>query len=411
MKYLIQHGLFLFLLLPLTACQYVTMKGQPVVDNEALTKDPPRALAIMPTTDVSGHPKLTEPMRKALYSAISALPFQDRELNQVDEFVSRQAIHYGCSPENLKIEMLVDPQLSDCSAFTQIEKVSRFYLFVYSHYRIDLNFLLVDNRTRRVLYRNRFIIHDRATAIPLGIPGLLGSSIFSLWHLRPESLDEAITGGTQEIAKALPIPKFNMASTTNLTLKDVKINLPRPMLRQGDRLVIEADGTANCRSTFTIGKIAKDLPLVEHRPGKYTGIYEIHPGDNADYVLVEIKFMNAQSNEQLNYIVQQPFSIDTVPPPKARVAKARRAVEGRGMYLDLELQPWEGHGDPPAEYIVYRKSPEGQQFERIGVAREQSFFDAQAEKNKTYEYCVVTKDAAGNQSQPGTIRRFSASTY
>ncbi|MCL5269469.1 MAG: hypothetical protein M1457_02695, partial [bacterium] len=323
-------------LLALAGCHTVSINADPFVNQAAMNDRSPHSIAILPTTDASGHPQLRAPMRKALYSALAALPFDDRELSTVDDFIARKAVQRNCTPDQLPQELLTDAALADCVVYTEITNVSRLFLLVYSHYRIDLNFLIADTRTRHVLYRNRFIFHDRAAAPPFDVVGLLGSSAFALWHLRPEELQQAMDDGARKIAAVVPLPRFDAASTPNLRLTDVQVQAPRDLLREGDSVSVRVEATPNCRSTFALGRVARDLPLVEVSPGHYLGTYIVRAGDNTPYAMAEVQFRSAADNEALTYTdTRHPFAIDTQPPPRARVSRGRRLDADSGMYLDL----------------------------------------------------------------------------
>ena len=145
----------------LCGCQTIALKGNPSVDLLAKIPEAPHSLAILPTLDLTGRPGLRPLVREALYEALSALPYRDRELARVDGFLSALAAQLNCTPDQLPPEALAHPQLADCVVFSKVTDVGRFFFLLYSHIYVELDFVMADTRTRQIVYRNRFRILNR----------------------------------------------------------------------------------------------------------------------------------------------------------------------------------------------------------------------------------------------------------
>jgi len=369
----------------------------------------PRSLAILPTVNKTDRPELSSMVREALYRGLAPLPYQDRELAQVDAFLSQLAIERGTPPDQLPLEAMTDPKLADCVVYSQLTSVSRFYLLLYSHVTVELDFMMVDTRTRVKLYLNHFVIRDRQMNPFISLPGLLESSLFTLWHLRPDEFKKAVDDGAENIAKQLPAPHYDLAAGPTLRLTEAEVSIDRLILREGDRITVKAKGTANCRSTFSIGKLAKDQPLVETTPGIYSGVYEVKNGDNAPYAVVEIQLQLPNNGESIAYpIANHSFAIDTTPPPRGRIVQSSSVPGERGIYLDLSpirLLPL-GHDDEKYTYVVYRRTAGESAFQKIGETEAPNYHDATMDPSKVYEYFLILIDKAGNVGSHGPVFKY-----
>lgn len=414
---LLRCGFAASLLVLLCGCHLTALHGKPTFNEESFKANPPRSLAILPTADDSGHPELKPLVRRALFGAIASLPYQDREIRKIDEFLGAKAASLNVTPDKLASEQMTDPKLADCVIFSRITRVSRFYLVLYAHYRFDLDLVMVDTRTRQVVYRNHVTFYDRLgspafIAMPVPNPIALApvatSSVESLWHLRSGRLSETFEEASEEIAKTLPVPEVLESSTNGaLRLASVQVTKPFDTLGPGERVIVKAQATPGTSVTLGIGTIDRNIAMKETTPGSYFGIYTVKPGDNADYAIVELHL--AKGGEQLDYAHdKEPFSIDTAPPPRARISWAGPKLLRSGIFLKFELDPQQAEQkDKALEYHVYKKLADGK-YDRIGISKRPSWHDPAARDGQTEEYYVITKDDAGNLSPLWEVKQVKA---
>ncbi len=192
----------------LSACGGVAVRGYSESEHIERPEDPPQTLAILPTADLSGHPELAEVFRESLYRAVSVLPYKDKELAEIDAVMATLAYQHQCSPAQLPESALVTPDLADYVVFTRLEKVGRLYLLLYAHVRYDLHLAMVDTRTRRVIYRNHFVVRDWTGGATISPLGLLERSFSSILQLRGKRMNESMEEGAEKIADALPCPVY-----------------------------------------------------------------------------------------------------------------------------------------------------------------------------------------------------------
>jgi hypothetical protein len=73
----------------------------------------------------------------------------------------------------------------------------------------------------------------------------------------------------------------------------------------------------------------------------------------------------------------------------------------------MALHPWERlkNKQLPAQFQVFRRAGGEPKFTRVGVTREQIYFDADARHDTVNEYTIITRDQAGNAAAPWSILR------
>lgn len=400
---------FLPAILLLAGCQYVTISGSPIVDTDGLKGvTSPRTLGVLPTTDASGHPELAPPMREALHAALSSLPLENRQLPVVDQRLATIANRMAMRPEDLPPAALAHPSVADIVVFSKVEHISRLFLLLYAHNRFVLDFQMVDTRSRRVFYRNEFVITSRNIAPTLDILGLFSSAFRSLWHLRTESVRDTFDNGAQKIVAQLPaLPVFSETGD-RLAIVKSEVKLPKNTLGPGDRVQIQLTGTPKMNAAFSVGKVARRMPMREAAPGKYRAEFTVRKGMNTPYAVVETTLRLPNGSETItDTVTDRPFSIDTTPPPRARVSQWWPAARKKGVWAEIALEPADVKANPekPALFVVSRRAPGRKDFVKVAETKKTTFLDQEADPNQPGEYRIVTRDTAGNASAPGPITK------
>ncbi|MCE5229655.1 hypothetical protein LLG95_08675 [bacterium] len=393
--------------LAIAGCRHVAVSGEPAIDKDGLAGvTPPRSLAVLPTTDISGHADLAPAMREALHAALSKLPLENRQLTVTDQRLAMIANRMGIQPENLPQAALAHPSIADIVVFSRIEKISRVYLILYAHNRFRLDFQMVDTRSRHVFYRNEFVVTNRCFAPTINLFGLAGSAFWSLGQLTTESVTGTFNEGARKIVAELPpMPVFSELGN-RLAIVKTNVKMPRTSLGVGDKIQVEVIGTPRTMASFSVGKVTRRLKLREVAPGRYTGEFVVRKGMNTPYAVVEATLRLPNGGETItDAMMEQPFSIDTTPPPHGRVTSWWPARRGKGIFGEIELEKDETANNPekPSRYIVYRRAPGEKEFAEIAETDATTFSDPKADPANLNEYRIVTRDIAGNDSTPGPV--------
>lgn len=389
--------------LALTGCSYIRVAEDPYFDEETYTAKMPHTLAIAPITNHTRRPEIAEMMRRELYKEFSGLHYEDVELEKVDSIISSKATLLGVLPSEVHPSYVAEPDLADAVVFVQVEKVSRLFLLIFSRITIDMRVLMVDTSTRRYLYLNHFIIHNNYITPPTSLIAIVTSLATSLWHLRDQQIEESIEEAAAVVAERFPT-RANRVAAGSTYINQVRVSVPRDPLRLEDRVVVSVEGAPGREARFTIGPLLVSIPMVEVNPGSYTASYSVKAGDSGRYLFATVELVNPQAPaEQARYqAIDQPFAVDTIPPPPYEVAGWLIRGEKAGVTLrfspENRVQPV--RDDRPAVYHVYRGSGAGSQLVYLGSNTLPEYEDATALSGVEYEYAVVAEDSAGNRSIP-----------
>lgn len=396
--------LLILLALPLSVgCNTVRTVDDPWVNEDGFAARPPRTIALAPFTNMSGEENAGEKLREALYGALATMDYEDIELSVVGDFVDRAAMEYNIVPEKVGPEHIIHPDLADAIVFAEVERVSRLFILFFSQHRIEVNLSMYDTLTRQRLYLNRFTVRCRRYNSPTGIGGILSAFFSLLWQFSEEELDRSIESTAEEIRARFPRP-YEGSREGGMEIVKVGVETPpSKMLRVGDRVLIRVEGSPRGKATYTIGNLVSDANLAETAPGQYSGIYEIQPGDNANYVFIEVKLVDREgSGQSVNHSAQdQAFAVDTIPPVPYAVHTWKQVPGTDGIYL--QYGP-ENRTDPEAEnvpsrYMIFRGTGDEEALTYLGDSETVEYFDPTALVGVQYQYSVVAVDQAGNEGE------------
>lgn len=181
-------------------------------------------------------------------------------------------------------------------------------------------------------------------------------------------------------------------------------------LKAGDVLTVTAKGTPKSKGNFSVGNVARTIPLRETSPGVYTGTYTVRPGDEGQKLPVTVDFLSA-TGERVKQEATAPVNV-VAQEQKAPVITAPT----NGLQLGSQLVV-EGTAAPGTKVVVDVKYTG----KAVGILALEGTFGSQevtADKNgrwatkpfdvrlvagvKRPELVItaVSTDAAGTRSKP-----------
>jgi hypothetical protein len=409
------HFCFILFLIPvLTGCMSHTVAGPPRFGHGDAPPSPPHTLAILPTTRLEDeHADLARSLRQGLFSAATELAYSGVELRVVDGRLASLASRMGVTPTAMPSTAMASPSVADLVLYSRIDDVSRLYLLIYGRLKVRISVTLVDTRTRVALYRNEFTVVDRLGGPAITLLGAMQVVAVGLFGMEPWSLEQTLIDAAEKIVADLPVQRVDRAVSGGLRLIDLQVELPPRPLRAGDRIGVRVTATPGCEAEASLPPREELRALREVRPGIYEGGYTVRPGDDKAYGIVEVRLATRDGKESLRYAATEtPIVIDTAPPQRARVARWWPGDRvDQGLFLELAVQPrlLPVAAEDPRRYLLQRrdagKGETAGAWETIGQTEEPVFADRTARRGATYEYQVVTEDAAGNHSRPGPVAR------
>ncbi|MFH0793470.1 MAG: fibronectin type III domain-containing protein, partial [bacterium] len=212
------------------------------------------------------------------------------------------------------------------------------------------------------------------------------------WHLRDTEIEEAMTGGFQQLVKeAVPDPGLAGYEQAG-EIRSLNVTMPRPLLGIGDRIAVEVRGEESRKAYFDVGQVRRRIPMEEVNRGLYRGVYTVQVGDNTDYAVVRAYFLPEETKPPASKTqVRAVFAIDTTLPSPSAITAYHFTADS----IVLSLKPVEGK-DFEA-YWIYRREGKGEYW-RLGKTEKPQYEDDSTKPGRTYSYLIRTRDRAGNET-------------
>jgi len=285
-----------------------------VISSRNMKKYHPRTLGFLPLRNATKIETANRELRKALYSEIAHLNYDDVDLNEIDAALSDLAIDHSLRMSDLPPTLIREQRLADAMLTGEVVKVSRVWFLLYSHIRVVLQLKLVDWDTQELLYsceasgRNYQISVPFIMTFPLGMFDWAKGGFSTIWHLREEEMIKTFELFAKRVVENFPSGS-HVAKESRLAIHNIQLNIPRSPMLAGDELKLVFQGSPGCRASFKMGSIAQNIPMVEMRPGYYGVKYAIPRGASATYCIVVCKLESDEDTLEVP-LPEQPFAVD-----------------------------------------------------------------------------------------------------
>lgn len=195
-------------------------------------------------------------------------------------------------------------------------------------------------------------------------------------------------------------------------LQSITHDADRP-LRAGDVVTVTVRGQTKGRGTFSIGDVARDVPLTESTPGVYTGRYTVRRGDQIAKAPVTVEFVGPDGT-RIRQEAGAPVNL------AAGSVQAPRITDPVDMFRLENTLVVEGTGTAGSK-IVVEVSYRGRAFGALNLKGTFGSQEVEVDKNGRWvsepfevrlplgvrrpEIVITAKsvDAAGTESEPTTV--------
>jgi hypothetical protein len=376
------------IIIMLSGCLF-TFKSSPRINYGAFKNDPPASLAILPFTDLSDTDS-AELARLSIYNALSSKNYRDIEIEKVDNVLSEIAVHSGENPMETSPQILAEKLGADALLYGTIEKVSKFYIILYAHYKVRINVRIYDTRKKTFIFTDTITTHNRNIAPAASPLGLISSFITTWWSLRKSEKIETFERLSRRLAKELP-EVARQEKGTDLIIYKIDVKYTSPKLKTDDRIDVSMEGRPGKNAEFDVGNTHRDLPMKEVRPGFYKGWYRIKKGDNLDYGLIRFRLSDGKNKvEKIDY--KDFFSIDTAPPSVPGILNIRSTKK----YFHISITPPEDEDFD--HFTLFRTDNPKDGYRKISELKQPYYKDKKLKEGKKYHYRIHSTDKLGNKS-------------
>jgi hypothetical protein len=366
-------------------------KDNAQIRGSAFSAQPPRRVAVMPFRNATTLSDAGEIARSAFFNALLTRHYEAADTEAVDRALAEIGIGYAKDPLTADPSMLKGELKADAALYGEVLEFSKSYWTVYSHLRLRLRVALFDLGTGKEIFSDDAVLWNRRLSPPFSIPGIIFSSLETLWHLREAQKYETFT----EIAHRVlaEMPEFASEVTAGERfIKSIHVDVAKQTLVAGDVVQVSVAASPGERGYFDLGQMRRKIPLTEISPGTYAGRYQIQSGDNADYCLVQVCLFDQANVPLAGLNGKVSFSVDTSPPQGPAILNYYTTDHS----IILVLRKPE---DPDFEEFNVFRSVNGKEMQWLGKTNEAMFEDEDVEQLTRYDYFVEASDRVGNASR------------
>jgi hypothetical protein len=202
-------ALFCFIALCGCGMQLPFVKESDETVQQVIHKNPPKSIAILPFGNKTEQEDINEFVRTTFYSHLSAQPYKDIELNEVDQTLKRyHLLNYDklCDvpPERLG-------QILNCDAVVigEVTEFQRVYAGIYSQMAIGASISVWDTRTGKRIWSDEHVTRNHEGGIPLAITDLAMIGIRSGLNLTESEKIKTVDELSRYLTSRVPVPDIH----------------------------------------------------------------------------------------------------------------------------------------------------------------------------------------------------------
>lgn len=171
-----------------------------------ILRNPPKSIAILPfgnQTEVEG---IDDFVRTTLYSHLSAYPYKDIELHEVDRKLKRFNLMDYEKLSQVSAKRLGRILRCDAVVIGEVTKYDRVFAGIYSQMAIGASITVWDTRTGRKIWSDEHVTRNHEGGIPLAITDLPLITIRSGMNLRESEKVKTVDELSRHLISRVPVP-------------------------------------------------------------------------------------------------------------------------------------------------------------------------------------------------------------
>ena len=188
---------------------------------QVIHRNPPKSIAILPFGNLTESEDIDEFVRTTFYSHLSAHPYKDIELYEIDRKLRRYDL-----PEYEKFGKLSAKKVGrilrcDAVVVGEVTKVQKVYAGIYSQMAVGASITGWDTRTGKKIWSDEHVTRNHEGGIPLAITDLAMIGIRSGMNLTESEKIKTVDELSRYFTARIPIPnvKGNKSGSKLVSLK------------------------------------------------------------------------------------------------------------------------------------------------------------------------------------------------
>ena len=204
---------------------------------KVILRNPPKSIAILPFGNQTDSEDIDEIVRTTIYSHLSAQPYKDIELYEVDRKLKRFNLIEYEKLSDVSAKRLGRILRCDAVVVGEVTEFQKVYAGIYSQLAVGASITVWDTRTGKKIWFDEHVTRSHEGGIPLAITDLAMIGIRSGMNLTESEKIKTVDELSRHFTSRIPIPDVNgnksgykLVSLKQLTKSKNQIS-SRPKLR------------------------------------------------------------------------------------------------------------------------------------------------------------------------------------
>ena len=176
---------------------------------KVIFRNPPKSIAILPFGNQTDSEGIDEIVRTTIYSHLSAHPYKDIELHEVDRKLRRYNLMEYEKLSAVSAKRLGRILRCDAVVFGEVTEFQRVYAGIYSQMAVGASITVWDTRTGKKIWSDEHITRNHEGGIPLAITDFAMIGIRSGMNLTDSEKIKTVDELSRHLTGRVPIPDLN----------------------------------------------------------------------------------------------------------------------------------------------------------------------------------------------------------
>jgi hypothetical protein len=176
---------------------------------EVIHGNAPKSIAILPFGNQTDSEDIDEIVRTTFYSHLSAQPYKDIELYEVDRKLRRYNLMDYEKLSDVSAKRLGRILHCDAVVVGEVTKFQRVYAGIYSQMAVGASITVWDTRTGKKIWSDEHVTRSHEGGIPLAITDLAMIGVRSGMNLTESEKIKTIDELSRHFTNRIPIPDLN----------------------------------------------------------------------------------------------------------------------------------------------------------------------------------------------------------
>ena len=176
---------------------------------KVIHRNPPKSIAILPFGNQTDSEDIDEIVRTTFYSHLSAQPYKDIELYEVDRKLKRFNLNEYEKLSHVSAKRLGRILRCDAVVIGEVTEFQKVYAGIYSQMAVGASITVWDTRTGKKIWSDEHVTRSHEGGIPLAITDLALIGIRSGMNLTDSEKIKTVDELSRHFTSRIPIPDLN----------------------------------------------------------------------------------------------------------------------------------------------------------------------------------------------------------